>query len=229
VTLTFQAQVSEGAGDGTLIANTATISDSSTLVELERGATVKVDLAPTSQVWSPEDGTTITEKGTLTVTGKAWDGDHPAFPSDPVLDPISNGDGDGTYYVVWTGDPSALNYTLEEANSPDFSDPTEYNDATSPKYIFGKAPDTYYYRVKAHNMDGDSRWSNVESVTVLQATQVPGFPSMLARPAQVAASELVTVWRVGAHRRWGLADRHGDGERGGMVGLVVWLVAVRGG
>jgi len=151
-------------------------------------------------VWSPEDGTTITEKGTLTVTGKAWDGEHPAFPLDPVLDPINNGDGDGTYYVVWTGDPSALNYTLEEADNPSFGSATRYDDATSPKYIYDQTPGTYHYRVKAHNMDGDSRWSNVESVTVLQATQAPGFPSLLAMPsapagpAKVAASEPVTVW-----------------------------------
>lgn len=139
-------------------------------------------LTPTSQTRSPEKWAVITQKDVLTITGVAWDGvEHPAFPPDPVLDPINNPEGDNTYYVVWADVPSALNYTLEESDTPDFSNVTEtWEDVTSPKFIPSRqATGAYYYRLKAHNVDGNSRWSDIESVVVqtLQAFDLSSAPS----------------------------------------------------
>ena len=198
VTLTFQAQVSEEADDGALITNTATIHDGSR--SFERSVTVAMDPPPTSQIRSPEKLAAITEKGTLTIEGVAWDGDErPDFPPDPVLSPINN-EGSGTYYVTWDDVPTALGYTVEEADNPKFSDPTTSDLLESPQYgVSDKSPGTYYYRVKAHNASGSSRWSNVESV-VVQTTRALGFlltPSNLSAPAmpdRVADSNSLTVW-----------------------------------
>jgi uncharacterized repeat protein (TIGR01451 family) len=200
VTMTFQAQVSESAEEGTRITNTAVISDGHG--SIERSVAVTVDVPPVSQVRSPENGALITQKGTLTVMGRAWDGAHPAFPTEPVLDPINNSDGNGTYYVTWTDVPSALNYILQETDNPYFSDDlgdvTTFNNATSPYYIFGKTPGAYYYRLKAINTDGESRWSNVESAVVssAQSFSVPELPSAspaLATAATAAGSITVEV------------------------------------
>ena len=198
VTLTFQAQVSAEAEDGALITNTATIHDGGR--SLERSAVVIVDPPPSTQIRSPEKRTVITEKDTLTIEGVAWDGDdRPGFPPDPVLEPINNDDGDDTYFVAWDDVPTALNYTLEEADNPEFSDPTTHDPVESPMYVSGKSVGTYYYRVKAHNVSGSSRWSDVESV-VVQTSQTFGFssaPSSLSAPAmpeRVADSNSLTVW-----------------------------------
>ncbi len=47
-------------------------------------------------------------------------------PPAPVLNPISNPDGDGTYEVSWERSPGALFYTLEEDGTPFFTTPTVY-------------------------------------------------------------------------------------------------------
>jgi uncharacterized repeat protein (TIGR01451 family) len=220
VTLVFQARVSDSAPDGEIV-NTATIDDGST--PFDRSATVTVNQPPTSITTSPEKGTVFTqESGTVIIHGVAWnstmwDEDHgPDFPPDPVLDPIDNVDGDGRYYVSWPEVPSALSYVLQESKSPSFSNPTEYHEFQEYQGkvfidIYGKSPDTYYYRVLASNITGgDGRWSDVESVVVQTAqafdfsivpdvsSASPSLPS-----AELATSDAITVWvRVGDTTPW---------------------------
>jgi uncharacterized repeat protein (TIGR01451 family) len=202
VTMTFQAQVSESAEEGTLITNTAVISDGNG--SIERSVMVRVNVPPVSQIRSPENGALITQKGTLNITGVAWDGTHPAFPTEPVLEQINNADGNGTYYVSWGHVPSALDYTLQEDDNPYFSSPTIPPGAIESQgelryvSIEGKALGTYYYRVKARNLSGDSRWSNVESAIVssAQSFSVPELPPAspaLATAATAAGSITVEV------------------------------------
>jgi hypothetical protein len=95
-------------------------------------------------------------------------------PAAPVLDPISNPDGDGNYTVSWSTVSGATSYTLEEDDNPAFSSPEPRcsgPDTSCP--ITNQEPGEYYYRVKASNIAGDSGWSNSVSVTVTQPPCMP--------------------------------------------------------
>jgi hypothetical protein len=92
------------------------------------------------------------------------------IPTAPVLNGISNADGDGNYTVSWSSSAGATTYTLEEDDNTGFSSPvTVYSGAGLSKAISGRAVGTYFYRVKASNSSGGSDWSNIESVQVTQA------------------------------------------------------------
>jgi len=96
-----------------------------------------------------------------------------AEPATPVLSPISNADGDGSFTVDWSDAAFADTYTLEEADNAAFTLPaTAYNGANSQASISGKTGGTWYYRVRANNGEGSSSWSNTESVTVKPAAPV---------------------------------------------------------
>jgi uncharacterized delta-60 repeat protein len=95
---------------------------------------------------------------------------YPFTPSAPALNPISNGDGDGSYTVSWSSSEGANTYTLEEDDSDTFSSPTTVYEGTSTsKEISGRDIGTYYYRVMASNVSASSAWSHVESVEVTAA------------------------------------------------------------
>jgi hypothetical protein len=91
----------------------------------------------------------------------------PLIPTSPVLNPISNNEGDGSYTVSWSSSMGATTYTLEEDDHAGFSSPTTvYSGGGLSKAINGRQVGTYYYRVRASNSYGSSDWSNVESVQV---------------------------------------------------------------
>ena len=91
----------------------------------------------------------------------------PFTPAAPVLNAISNADGDGSYTVSWTSSEGADTYTLQEDDNAAFSSPTTaYEGSGTSKGISGKYIGTYYYRVKASNAYASSGWSNVQSVVV---------------------------------------------------------------
>ena len=100
----------------------------------------------------------------LPMASRRW----PPFPDTPVLNPISNPDGDGNYTVSWEQAYLAETYVLQEDDSAAFSSPTtRYSGNDTSWNATDKAAGTYYYRVKARNDAGDSAWSNVRSVIVL--------------------------------------------------------------
>jgi hypothetical protein len=112
-------------------------------------------------------GFTITSQQEYTIylplTLKRW----PPIPYTPVLNSISNPDGDGNYTVSWSSAELAQDYTLEEATNARFSDASVVYHDTGTSYTASDQPvGTYYYRVKASNSWGDSGWSNIETVTV---------------------------------------------------------------
>jgi uncharacterized delta-60 repeat protein len=92
---------------------------------------------------------------------------HPLVPTAPVLDAISNADGDGSYSVSWSSSAGATTYTLEEDDNVGFSSPTSvYSGSSTSKDISGRDVGSYYYRVRASNTSASSDWSNVVSVEV---------------------------------------------------------------
>jgi C1A family cysteine protease len=99
----------------------------------------------------------------LPLMTKRW----PPIPDTPVLNAISNPDGNGNYTVSWGAADLAETYVLQEDDNSSFSSPARrYSGSGTSWYASGKAVDTYYYRVIAKNSWGSSDWSNVESVQV---------------------------------------------------------------
>jgi uncharacterized repeat protein (TIGR01451 family) len=147
--ITVYGWISPGLPDSFSFANTATIAD-------------------------PQDTTPGNNTSTVSVVGggykvylplvvKRW----PPIPDTPVLNAISNPDGDGSYSVSWNAAYLADTYTLQEDDNAAFTSPaTAYTGSGTGWSASGKATGTYYYRVKATNSWGDSGWSNVQSVTV---------------------------------------------------------------
>jgi len=91
----------------------------------------------------------------------------PFTPDAPVLNAISNEDGDGSYTVSWSSSEGADTYTLEEDDNTGFSSPTTvYSGSSTSKAISGRDVGTYYYRVRASNANASSGWSNVKAVEV---------------------------------------------------------------
>jgi len=91
----------------------------------------------------------------------------------PVIGPISNPDGDGSYTVDWSDVSGATSYELQEDDNSGFSTPaTRYSGSTSQYQITGQTGGTWYYRVRASNAGGTSPWSNVESVGVIPAAPI---------------------------------------------------------
>jgi uncharacterized delta-60 repeat protein len=94
----------------------------------------------------------------------------PFTPPAPLLNTISNDDGDGNYTITWTAAEGAETYLLQEDDNSAFSSPvTAYEGPNTTKAVSGKDPGTYYYRVMASNAYASSGWSNVQSVIVTQA------------------------------------------------------------
>jgi hypothetical protein len=181
------------------------------------GATLTAQEPPFSQIRSPDMDAIITQKGSLTVSGIAWDPSiEPPYLTDyPTLSVQQV--SEWSYFVSWTGVTSATHYILQEASRPDFSDQTpESVEAPTTSFLVtkGTAEDgTYYYRVRATRLDLEpSRWSNVESVVVPWAA-VSTDLSVPALSADVAANDFITVEVR--------ADRVGGGDDGDWHTAVV--------
>jgi subtilisin family serine protease len=90
-----------------------------------------------------------------------------SIPSAPVLAPIRNPEGGGTYLVDWNDVPNASTYVLQRSTTDFFANPAVvYSGTASEFHVVARPGGTWYYRVLARNDNGDSPWSNVESVGV---------------------------------------------------------------
>lgn len=124
------------------------------------------------------DEPTLTPTATLTATPTPPSDDSniylpltlknfPFTPESPVLNTISNADGDGNYSVSWSSSAGVNTYTLEEDSNAAFSSPTTaYTGSGTSIAISGRDVGMYYYRVRASNAHASSGWSNVETVEV---------------------------------------------------------------
>jgi hypothetical protein len=91
----------------------------------------------------------------------------PFVPGAPVLNAISNTDGDGNYTVDWSSSDGADMYILQEDDNAVFSSPTAvYSGSNTSTAISGRNVGMYYYRSQASNTYASSGWSNIEPVTV---------------------------------------------------------------
>jgi uncharacterized repeat protein (TIGR01451 family) len=192
----FSAEVLSGT-TASEIENTAQVTGTGELITKSVKTTVLTGQPPNSQIRSPDKDQIITQKGTFTITGIAWgEGVEPPYLiDDPVL--TVQRQGDRSYYVSWTEVVSAQNYTLQEAQQPDFSDQesTVLGASTTNQLISKSSSEdgTYYYRVQASRLGMQpSRWSNVEQVNVpWTATSGPSLESGLS--TGVATNSVLTV------------------------------------
>lgn len=199
VTLTFQAVVDAGAGNGDIITNTATISDG-LASDIQKAVGVTVDTeVPHVLIMVPAAGAVVTSTE-LSMSGYAWDldADHPPFPDSPVVAEITNG-GSGYYRVNWSAVAQANYYLIEEATSSDFSDagaPFECKPPVNAVYcdIMARTAGIYYYRVRAIGSSGNSRWSNVEAATVTSFAQNVAPKHAFAAPTAIQGDNLEGVW-----------------------------------
>ncbi len=94
-------------------------------------------------------------------------------PDAPILNPISNIDGNGAYLVDWSDTTTTTGYRLEEDDNYGFASPSlVYEGATSQAPITGHQGGIWYYRVLAGNSSGESPWSNTEQVIVFPVAPV---------------------------------------------------------
>jgi hypothetical protein len=99
---------------------------------------------------------------------------QPPCPSAPSLNSIDNSDCDGNYTVSWSPVSGATSYELQEDDNSSFSSPTTvYQGSSTSKYISGKSPDTYYYRVRAFTASCTTEWSTPRSVRVWPIPSTP--------------------------------------------------------
>jgi hypothetical protein len=110
------------------------------------------------------------------------------IPAAPVLNTISNADGDGNYTISWSSTVGVTTYILEEDDNIGFSSPTTaYSGSNTLIAISGRGIGTYYYRVRASNTSGSSDWSNIVSVVVTcHRRHAPKLGIGLGQPAKVA-------------------------------------------
>ena len=199
--ITFSVQI-PSESTATQVVNVAQVTGGSQPVTDSVQTSILCGASPTSQIWDPANGATVTRKGTVPISGVAWDATIPRpFPGDVTLLPISNFGGGGTYNVQWTAAISAQNYVLQESTDTSFGSPTTYSTSETTYLISGKGLGTYYYRVRAYNAEArPGRWSNVQSVVVSQLLQVPSSPAGLAAmpepntPVESASDGQMTVW-----------------------------------
>ena len=89
--------------------------------------------------------------------------DWPPIPEVPKLNPIDNGDIDGSYDIRWNAAPLADSYVLEEARDSAFVGAGEiYTGPNTCYHVDDRGPGWYYYRVKGCNGWGCSDWYAAE-------------------------------------------------------------------
>jgi len=93
-------------------------------------------------------------------------------PNTPVINTISNMDGNGDYTVDWNDISIAVSYELQE-NHNDGTFSTIYSAANSSYAVTGRTSGNWCYRAKAINASGSSDWSSIQCAIVNLAPNVP--------------------------------------------------------
>ncbi len=103
----------------------------------------------------------------------------PQAPAAPVLKPIDNADGNGSYTVTWQPSAGASAYTLQEDDNIFFTSPTiRYAGPGTSWDANNMRPGFHYYRVRASGPAGDSDWSNRQPVEVKKDPTQTEYPAI---------------------------------------------------
>lgn len=95
-------------------------------------------------------------------------------PATPVIDPIANDDGDGTYSVDWNATARTTEYKLQRDTDPGFESPEAVYQGGYHSWSGTSAQaGTFHYRVQALGPTGQSEWSAHQSVTVVATPHNP--------------------------------------------------------
>jgi hypothetical protein len=135
----------------------------------------------------------------------------PPRPYKPTLNPIDNGEGEGSYTVSWTESPTRLSdiyYLWETSDSACTAVLQEYTTDQQQVNVVGKQSGVYYYCVRGYNeLGGYGAWSNIESVEVGSAIYIDDIqfkppPGGLVKEEYVLIknrgdrSQVMTGWRL---------------------------------
>ncbi|TFG72007.1 MAG: hypothetical protein E4H27_03465, partial [Anaerolineales bacterium] len=91
----------------------------------------------------------------------------------PLLYTIANADKDGDYLVRLGTAPRATNYRLEVSANAGFEAATlAYSGPNLQHQVTGQPAGTWYYRIRASNVSGDSPWSTIVQTGVLLGAPV---------------------------------------------------------
>jgi uncharacterized repeat protein (TIGR01451 family) len=201
MTLGFRVTVADTLQPGDVITNTAMITGGGVL--LQRSAMVTVEAPPTARIVAPWNNQLITQRGSFTITGRAWtDAQTPQFPDAPVLNEIVS--TQSFYTVRWSAVAGADAYILQEADNPHFTDATNFPPTTTlSQLVNNKAAGTYYYRVKASDeVYGDGLWSNVVSRTVSAAAWAVAEGATEMAPVSAAPGLEINIKQSGGTDNW---------------------------
>ena len=104
----------------------------------------------------------------FTTTGGTPD---PGAPDTPTLyDPGTTAETGEQYLIDWSEVSGATNYLIQESTSSAFNiNVSTYSGPDTEKYFGHNIADIYYYRVAAENSNGQSGWSNIESIEVVES------------------------------------------------------------
>jgi hypothetical protein len=85
----------------------------------------------------------------------------------PILNAINDPTGYYQYTLSWSAVERATSYTLQEDDNASFTSPASvYIGPSATTLVYAPSVGTYYYRVNASNVFGESGWSNTQSVAV---------------------------------------------------------------
>jgi photosystem II stability/assembly factor-like uncharacterized protein len=127
-------------------------------------------------------------------------------PTSPLLKTIDNSDGDGSFSVSWERVPGNVNYVLEEADES-MCPVTIYFGSETSKDVSRKDMGTYYYRVSALGVGGQSEWSEIKSVEVT----VPPPPCSVECTSSSGGLSVKITWESGEYSSPGVFSYEGTG------------------
>jgi hypothetical protein len=113
-------------------------------------------------------------------------------PSTPMVYPIRNPDGDGSYVVEWTSSGNVI-YRVQESTNEWFAGATTLETAHTYLEISGRPPAKYFYRVKACADGQCSPYGNVHWVIVEDASDIPA-PTLAAISNEDGDGNYVLEW-----------------------------------
>jgi hypothetical protein len=117
------------------------------------------------------------------------------IPSPPASISVPATSGTGTYTIAWAASISATSYDLEEATDAGFvSAQLIYSGSQLSTLVSGRANGTYWYRVRATNSFGASKWTAGANPCQVHHTTVPSPPATITVPASDRDGTYMVSW-----------------------------------